>query len=119
MKQKKFNFLWRDDVMDKVLLPNNEHVPMILLANKCDLENQQIEDEQINEFAETEGFFKWFKTSAKDNIGIDNAMNSLVDKLIELSIEARKPKEKDTIQIQDTSLTDQKNEKKNQKTGCC
>lgn len=29
---------WRDDVNSKVVLPNGEQIPMLLLANKCDLQ---------------------------------------------------------------------------------
>ena len=28
---------WRDDINSKVVLPNGEQIPILLLANKCDL----------------------------------------------------------------------------------
>jgi small GTP-binding protein len=30
---------WRDDVNSKVVLPNGEQIPILLLANKCDLQD--------------------------------------------------------------------------------
>ena len=62
---------WRDDINDKVVLPNGEPIPMILLANKCDLPEISIDKAKMSKFAKDNGFLAWFETSAKTNTNIE------------------------------------------------
>eukprot|EP01124_Arcella_intermedia_P014515 TRINITY_DN2096_c0_g1_i1.p1 TRINITY_DN2096_c0_g1~~TRINITY_DN2096_c0_g1_i1.p1 ORF type:complete len:219 (+),score=45.66 TRINITY_DN2096_c0_g1_i1:33-689(+) len=80
---------WRQDVNDKVVLANNEPIPLILLANKCDIPGVTIDNEAIDEYARANGFLAWYKTSAQDNINIDNAMQFLVSKILDIAKENR------------------------------
>ena len=75
---------WRDDVNSKVVLPNGEQIPILLLANKCDLAEAVIDADQLNEFVRANGFIGWFATSAQDNVNVDEAMKCLVARILEV-----------------------------------
>ncbi|KAJ5077650.1 rab7l1 protein [Anaeramoeba ignava] len=77
---------WRDDVVEKVALSNGVPVPIMLLANKCDLKTQAIPDQEIEEFSTTNEFFAWFKTSAKENLNISNAMTTLAKHIVKTQV---------------------------------
>jgi len=71
---------WKSDIDDKVKLPHdNEPIPMVLLANKCDLvERKIINAERLDKWCDECGFVGWEETSAKDNINIDKAVSFLI-----------------------------------------
>jgi Ras-related protein Rab-32 len=75
---------WRDDINSKVVLPNGEQIPIMLLANKCDLAEAQIDSERLDEFCRVNGFIGWFATSAQDNVNVDEAMKFLVAKILDV-----------------------------------
>ncbi|CAN0254717.1 unnamed protein product, partial [Discosporangium mesarthrocarpum] len=56
----------------KVRLPDGSALPVILLANKCDL-GVEIARDELNQFCQEKGFVGWFETSAKLNINISKA----------------------------------------------
>ncbi|KAI6657371.1 F-actin-capping protein subunit alpha [Oopsacas minuta] len=71
---------WYSDVKEKVVLSNNQHVPVLLLANKSDLKDQlEVDLTHMNDFLQMHDFIGWFRTSAKDNLNIDEAMQFLLD----------------------------------------
>ncbi|XP_028406002.1 ras-related protein Rab-32-like [Dendronephthya gigantea] len=76
---------WKSDLDSKVFLPNGSPIPAVLLANKCDqvTEGLYSNTSQMNEFCAEKGFAGWFETSAKENIGIDEAASFLVNKILE------------------------------------
>lgn len=75
---------WKEDVDYKVTLPDGRPIPCVLVANKCDLpENPPRSDESLNDYAAANDFVGWVRTSARENIRIDNAFNLLIDKIIE------------------------------------
>lgn len=76
---------WRDDINSKVVLPNGEQIPILLLANKCDLPDVVVDHDRLNEFVRVNGFIGWYPTSAQDNINVDDAMKFLVAKILEVS----------------------------------
>mmetsp|Transcript_21027 Transcript_21027/g.26605 ORF Transcript_21027/g.26605 Transcript_21027/m.26605 type:complete len:146 (+) Transcript_21027:342-779(+) len=78
---------WREDINSKVVLANNEPIPCILLANKCDLPNTNINSEALDEFVKKHNFILWQQTSAQDDIGIDHAMKELVREILKVSKE--------------------------------
>jgi len=72
---------WKADIDSKVFLPNTEtNIPIVLLANKCDLIKTGIIEEtnQMDKFCQENGFIGWFETSAKNDIGINEAALCLV-----------------------------------------
>jgi Ras-related protein Rab-32 len=60
-----------DDVRQKVVLDNDEPVPVLLLANKYDLtDNIQVDQTKLDHYCEENKLIGWFPTSAKDNTNI-------------------------------------------------
>jgi small GTP-binding protein len=63
-------------------------VPLIVVGNKCDLEDRQVSTEDGKQLAEKQGLI-FLETSAKTNLNIETAFQELSKKLIEA--EANKP----------------------------
>lgn len=76
---------WKQDLDAKVTLPDGNPIPCVLLANKCDQPKEGIANNpaKIDEFIKEHNFSGWFETSAKDNINIDDAAKTLVQKILE------------------------------------
>lgn len=68
---------WLLDVRGKVVLPNGQLLPIILLANKGDVTLCKIPS-HISEFCKTNNILEWFITSAKEDTNIDEAMFTLI-----------------------------------------
>jgi len=77
---------WKNDIDQKVFINEDQPIPVVLLANKCDMTKEGIvkNNEQMNKYCEEKGFAGWFETSAKDNINIDMAAKFLVGKILEI-----------------------------------
>ena len=76
---------WKADLDSKVLLSNGKPIPAVLLANKCDLGSEDFDKgtgQQLDAYCKEKGFLGWFKTSAKENIGIDDAAKCLVTEIL-------------------------------------
>eukprot|EP01137_Pigoraptor_chileana_P004831 Opistho-2@47035 len=76
---------WKNDLDQKVTLPDGSALPVILLANKCDLSKEGMvrNSAQMDRFCEEKGFVGWFETSAKENINIDKACKFLVQRILD------------------------------------
>jgi small GTP-binding protein len=77
---------WKNDIDCKVTLPpDDKPIPVVLLANKCDLAKEGFARNaaQMDKYCEEHGFAGWEETSAKDNINIDKAARLLVSKILE------------------------------------
>eukprot|EP01034_Spumella_vulgaris_P028966 gene28966-35927_t len=74
---------WKEEIDAKVLLPNGLPIPVVLLGNKCDLDEGAVDKDQLDAFCAAKGFVGWFDTSAKLNVNIDKAARFLVDKILE------------------------------------
>ncbi|XP_072402266.1 ras-related protein Rab-32 isoform X1 [Diabrotica undecimpunctata] len=75
---------WKADLDSKVQLPDGSKIPCVLLANKCDQQKEGIASSpsKMEEYCRENGFHAWYETSAKDNINIDEAARSLVEKIL-------------------------------------
>lgn len=75
---------WKADLDSKVQLPDGTNIPCVLLANKCDQQKEGIVNtpSKMDEYCQENGYHAWFETSAKDNINIDEAARSLVEKVL-------------------------------------
>ncbi|EDO36757.1 predicted protein [Nematostella vectensis] len=87
---------WYRDVNQKVMLTNENPIPVIILANKCDLEDYPVDEEKLDQFCQNNGFAGWFATSAKEDYNIDDAMRFLVQAILSTSGECRKPSLQDS-----------------------
>lgn len=109
---------WKADIDAKVTYgPENKPIPVVLLANKCDLPRDTFckTTEEIDAFAKEHGFIAWFETSAKDDIGIEKAAKCLVEYI--LSHDEFKAPEKDPQIIDAASLGKKADETTD--GGCC
>ncbi|XP_033124117.1 ras-related protein Rab-10-like isoform X2 [Anneissia japonica] len=61
----------------------SEDVQKVLLANKCDLDDQQMVSKEKGESFAQENGMRFFETSAKTNINVDTAVLTLVEDIIE------------------------------------
>ena len=98
---------------------SKEDIPMILVGNKCDLKSEVIDDNLIDDnliedLKKKIGINNFKKTSAKDNIGIDELFNELVEKMF-INYKKSSGKKHKIEQLEDHKKT-KKDKKKNQ---CC
>jgi len=105
---------WRDDVNSKVVLGNQEPIPVLLLANKCDLPGVTIEKDMLDRFCRENNFIGWYPTSAQNNVNIDEGMKFLIQKILDVAKINTLPKlPEGTIDV-----SKQQTESDN-KSGCC
>ncbi|MFH4979456.1 hypothetical protein AB6A40_006165 [Gnathostoma spinigerum] len=79
---------WKDDLDSKVTLADGNPVPAILLANKVDLENNVSED-VLKEYGSKNNFVASFRTSAKENLGLEDAFRTLTQHIIDTQEEGQ------------------------------
>eukprot|EP01013_Petalomonas_cantuscygni_P016143 TRINITY_DN33098_c0_g1_i1.p2 TRINITY_DN33098_c0_g1~~TRINITY_DN33098_c0_g1_i1.p2 ORF type:complete len:215 (-),score=39.95 TRINITY_DN33098_c0_g1_i1:197-841(-) len=85
---------WKDDIDYKVLMPDGNPIPCVLVANKCDLpENPPRSDEWLDQYARRHGFVGWVRTSARENTRVDDAFHMLIDHVLELHAPPQQPSE--------------------------
>ncbi|XP_012225290.1 ras-related protein Rab-38-like [Linepithema humile] len=100
---------WLGDLREKVTLPDGSGIPVVLLANKCDI-SVAVTNEQITRFCKENKIDVWYATSAKNNTNVDTAMRYLVEKVLCSKIEGGV---RDSIRLRrEASL-------KHEKSGCC
>ncbi|XP_076318336.1 ras-related protein Rab-32B-like isoform X2 [Tachypleus tridentatus] len=90
---------WQNDVKNKVTLQNGQPIPIILLANKCDIEGVSINSEVLKTFCKQHNILAWFFTSAKENINIDQAIEYLVEKIVSQRSDHNKPNRDNLISL--------------------
>lgn len=61
---------WLLDVREKVVFPDGGKIPIVLLANKCDIKHASVETDQIVKFCKENEIDTWYITSAKENTNI-------------------------------------------------
>merc|ERR1712000_115549 len=95
---------WKSDIDAKVFLSENRPIPVVLLANKCDLAGKEgicQDKSQMDKFCQENGFIGWYETSAKDDIGIEDAARKLVEEILQQSPQGPKKAQaaKNTVQV--------------------
>lgn len=60
------------DIREKVTLGDGRPLPVLLLANKCDIDSVTIHPDVISNFCKQHHIDAWFLTSAKEDINIGN-----------------------------------------------
>ena len=83
---------WKENLDEKVRLPCGARIPCVLLANKCDLPVKMacVEDEAfMDAWTARYGFHGWSETSAKEDIGIEAAVECLILELMEEPVHRR------------------------------
>ena len=77
---------WKQAVDESTKFYDNTNLPSILIRNKVDLlDNDDINDDEdeMRAFCEKNKFLRCFKTSAKTGTNIEEAMNFLINTIIE------------------------------------
>jgi small GTP-binding protein len=73
---------WKREIDSKVTLPNGKPLPVLLVANKCDLPDSAVDKTSLDQFCKENGFIGWFETSAKSNTNIEESVKSLVGNIL-------------------------------------
>eukprot|EP01088_Endostelium_zonatum_P000505 TRINITY_DN10756_c0_g1_i1.p1 TRINITY_DN10756_c0_g1~~TRINITY_DN10756_c0_g1_i1.p1 ORF type:complete len:232 (+),score=57.34 TRINITY_DN10756_c0_g1_i1:84-779(+) len=114
---------WRDDVNNKVVLANDEPIPVLLFANKCDIPGVTIDKEALDQFVKEQGFVGWFPTSAQNNTNIDEGMKYLVQRILEVAKNnvPQPPTEEEAFQVTDKPAANKQGPNAGQKPQgwCC
>ncbi|XP_029179839.1 ras-related protein Rab-38-like [Acropora muricata] len=122
---------WKNDLDNKVILPNGSPVPVVLLANKCDQAKEGLVNNasQMDEYCSDRGFLGWFETSAKEDINISEAAKYLVSKILENekanNFLASTQRDPDSVVLKSNISSPETNASRNtstvepQKSGCC
>ena len=109
---------WKNSVDETVRFLDGSNIPSILIRNKVDLlenEDNNDDEEQMKEFCEKNNFLRYYKTSAKTGINIDEAMNflisTIIDKMESLAQSGSNPFEKDrkSMVLQSSKHTEKSN----------
>ena len=106
---------WKREIDSKVILPNGLPLPVVLLANKRDIEGVEIDTEFLDQFCDKHGFLTWFDTSAKLDHNIDAAARHLVENILrhdDIFAEKRRERQKLGATVQPGGAA-------NQRSGCC
>ena len=76
--------LWKKDLDNKCFQTDGSPIPAVLLGNKCDLPGatDSFNTSQMEDFCKENNFLSYFPTSAKEDIGINEAANSLVAQIL-------------------------------------
>jgi small GTP-binding protein len=68
--------------LEEIELSNASGMPIVILGNKCDLEEKEVSKEEAIEFAQSKGF-PYYETSALEGINVNEAFMDVVLKIIE------------------------------------
>ena len=112
---------WKTDVDKKVRLPNDDPIPVVLLANKCDLAKEPLTNEKhmMDKYCAQHGFAGWFEASAKENINVEASVRFLISKILECDTRRPVPADDaDRITLSDAATSQGKNKPKSA-GGCC
>nr|XP_033331643.1 ras-related protein Rab-38-like isoform X2 [Megalopta genalis] len=100
---------WLSDLREKVTLPDGGNIPVVLLANKCDIPYPVVPIEQIAKFCKENNIGAWYVTSAKENTNVDVAMRYLVENVLKTRIDGGV---RDSVSLRDRPVI-------REKTSCC
>lgn len=96
---------WLTDLREKVALPDGSRIPVVLLANKCDIPHSAVSPEQIAKFCKDNNIGAWFLTSAKENTNVDVAMRYLVENVLKVKMDNGT---RDSIRLKDGTVIKEK-----------
>ncbi|KAL8620373.1 hypothetical protein ACOMHN_012998 [Nucella lapillus] len=73
---------WKKDLDSKCQLSDGSFVPCLLLANKSDLGQREVEQDEIEDLCKEHDFLGWSETSVKDGSMIEESMNYLIEEMM-------------------------------------
>ena len=116
---------WKNLVSQETNFIDGEKLPFILVQNKIDLIENREDFEKIENETKTlckdNNFEKYFMTSVKLNVNVEESMTFLIDKIIKRlekyaesgNIVFNEQKQRNTITVRNTSI------RENKKKNCC
>ncbi|XP_046382447.1 ras-related protein Rab-38-like [Ischnura elegans] len=107
-------YKWLKDVREKVSLPDGSPIPVVLLANKCDIQGTIVPTDTISRFCNDHGILAWFPTSAKENVNIEEAIGKLAQKAVQ--IKRQEGLKSDSIILREVTRQNSEYEKR---SSCC
>ena len=103
---------WLDSLKNN-LGENNSFLPVVINGNKIDIDDRDISKDDANKFAQ-ENNYKYFETSAKSGVGVDELFREIVNQILENKEKTDEVKEeRKSIKINESKGNNQK------KKGCC
>ena len=88
-------------------------LPIVINGNKIDLDDRDVSSEDAKKFAQSNNF-KYFETSAKSGIGVDELFREIVNQILEKKDKTEDVKdERKSLKLQNVKGNNQK------KKGCC
>ena len=76
---------WKQD-LDNHLNFGEYQLPVLLLANKVDIYDKDIDADAMDNFCKENGFIGWMKTSAKTGENVEDAVKKLVTNVLKNEI---------------------------------
>lgn len=83
---------WKREVTDWAARSGRPDLPIILLANKCDMMDQKTDPQAafkmgvlMERLCREEKFLAWFLTSARSGEGVDRGFNVLIDAIMQVT----------------------------------
>lgn len=76
---------WKIEIDEKIQKPEGTKFPVVLIGNKSDLDNADVNKGYLADYCKKHDYIGWFDTSAKLNTNIDEAMYCLVNKIMSSS----------------------------------
>jgi len=109
---------WSSDIKAKLQEEcENCNIPTILLVNKCDLPDETSSFDALDKFCRENNFVTWFKTSAKQNLGINEAVERMIKEIGDFKIQKPKSRRNATHSFRLTESKPHLKEKK--QNSCC
>ncbi|XP_071959758.1 ras-related protein rab7-like [Antedon mediterranea] len=68
---------WRDEFLIQASPRDPENFPFVVLGNKIDLENRMVSTKRAQNWCDSKNSIPYFETSAKDNIHVDQAFQTI------------------------------------------
>ena len=117
---------WKNSVDESTKFIDGSNIPSILIRNKIDLlknQDNNDDDEQMKQFCQEHSFLRWFKTSAKTGINVEESMNflitTIIDKLEKMAENGSNPFVNDRKSLVLQRPKQSENGKENNDGGCC
>ena len=115
-KQKSYDDLniW----MDSIKQIKKEGFPMVLVGNKCDLEEKRIVGEEEGKELAAKFGLKFFETSNKTGQNIEEAGNELINQIIEIKEKKKEEKKNVEKNVENNFVLNKENTKDKEKEPC-
>ena len=107
--------IWYNNLTDIV---NFKKVGIILVGNKCDIENRQVEQNLAQDFSNKQGM-SFIESSAKYNINVSEIFTTLIDLIIKLDTDPNGNIKRKRSKLGKVISTDDEEVKKKKKKKCC